>query len=220
MDKKLRNRIDKVAMVIGFGVMIGYSFEGFREPLGVGMHALFGPLTVLPIHIVILIMALITGVYTSVIQKYTVDWESMKKHQTKSKEMQAKMKGIQKELKEAQADENKYKTKKLEKKREEAMKAQAEMMKDQSDMMMNQMKPMGYTMPVVIPIFGWIRYIIYNAPIHYAGTIMSLPLLGDGTLGHSATNVFGKMPYWFFWYMMCSFLIGQMIRKVMNIGVS
>ena len=218
MDKEQKKRIDQIVMVIGIGIMFAYSYEGFRMSIGEGMDLIFRPITALPIYVVILLMALITGLYGSIVQKYTMDWEMIRKNQEKSKEIQARMRKINKELREAQLEGNKYKIQKMEKKREGEMKAQTEMMRGQSDMMMQQFKPMFYSMPVVLPIFGYMRYLIYFAPVRYAEHIMTLPLLGDGTLGSSPTNVFGFMPYWFFWYFMCSILIGQIIRKALNIG--
>jgi uncharacterized membrane protein (DUF106 family) len=213
-----RRYVDTIMMALGFGIMLGVSVPGFRDSIGGGVNYVLGPLAVLPIHIIILMMAVITGIATSFIQKYTMDWESMKKNQEKSKQIQGKMRELNKELKDAYKDENKYKMKRLEQKRAEIMKEQSEMMKEQfaGGMMMQMFKPMFYTIPIVLPIFIWLRYLVYFAPNPCRAEIMFLPLLGAGTLGSSSTNVFGFIPYWFFWYMLCSFPLTQLIRKALK----
>ncbi|MDY6965058.1 MAG: EMC3/TMCO1 family protein [Halobacteriota archaeon] len=233
--KQEKGIIDKILIVAGFGIFLGYMSEGFRLGLGNAMNYIFGPLTAfLPLHIVIFIMALITGLFTTVASKYAMDWELMRKNQERGREIQTKMRAVNKELRAAQLEENKYKVKKLEQKRAEIMKEQADSMRDQSGMMLQQFRLMGYTMPVVLPIFGWMRYVIYYVPgpMRFAGEMMTLPFFGSGTFGSSATNVlkfipgglFGSpipgIPYWGFWYLICSILIGQVIRKVLNVGVT
>ena len=179
MDEKLRKNIDTIAMVIGIGIMFGYFSKDVQDAIGNGMNQIFGPLLdVLPFHIVILIMAIITGVYSSVIQKYTMDWELLRKNQEVGREIQAKRRQIEKEYREARLEENKYKIKKAEEKRAKLMKEQTEMMRGQSEMMMQQFKPMWYTMPVVIPIFGWLRYVLYEGSFRFADKLLTLPVWG------------------------------------------
>ena len=65
-------------------------------------------------HLILLVMAIITALYASLIQKYTIDWELMRN-------TQERMKVFQKEFREAQLSQNTYMLKKLEDQRNEMM---------------------------------------------------------------------------------------------------
>lgn len=199
--------VERLVMAIGFSLMFGIILLGeeFRNSMGVGMNAICGPLTVLPFHVVIFVLAGLTGVYASIIQKYTIDWELMKR-------VQSKMKKFQKEFREAQKSGNKHKIKKLEANR-------AEMMKEQSEMSKQQFKPMGYTVIVSIPLWMWAWWYINlhtgADAISPVLTTLTLPLVGD--TAYTALWV-GFLPYWIVWYFMCSLAVSQIVRKIMNIG--
>ena len=196
---KWKEYLDKVALIVGFGLIIGFMSEEFRNALGIWMNYLFGPLTVLPIHIVIFVLAAITGLFVSLIQKYTIDWEVTKR-------AQEQMKVFQKEFREAQLSGNKHKLKKLEGQR-------AKMMKMQSEMMKQQFKPMAYTMLITLPIFGWLYYLVFT--LQPEATII-LPFYGIKIL--ATDMVLRFVPVWLFWYFICSLSVSQVIRKALNIG--
>ncbi|MDI6903405.1 MAG: DUF106 domain-containing protein [Methanocellales archaeon] len=196
---KWKEYLDKVALIAGFGLIIGFMSEEFRNVLGIGMNYLFGPLTVLPVHIVIFILAAITGLFLSLIQKYTIDWEATKR-------AQEQMKVFQKEFREAQLSGNKHKLKKLEGQR-------AKMMEMQSEMMKQQYKPMAYSMLITLPIFGWLYYLVFT--LQPEATII-LPFYGIKIL--ATDRVLRFVPVWLFWYFICSFSVSQVIRKALNIG--
>ncbi|MDI6639381.1 MAG: DUF106 domain-containing protein [Methanocellales archaeon] len=196
---KWKEYLDKVALIAGFGLIIGFMSEEFRNALGIGMNYLFGPLTVLPVHIVIFILAAITGLFLSLIQKYTIDWEATKR-------AQEQMKVFQKEFREAQLSGNKHKLKKLEGQR-------AKMMEMQSEMMKQQYKPMAYSMLITLPIFGWLYYLVFT--LQPEATII-LPFYGIKIL--ATDRVLRFVPVWLFWYFICSFSVSQVIRKALNIG--
>jgi len=221
-EKPAGSLADMIAMVVAMGFMFAYGREDVRMGIGTGMNMIFSPLNALPLHVIILLMALLTGFFSTAIRKYMVNWEEVRANQNVSKDLQARMRALNKEFKEAQTDENKHKVKKLEQKRAELMKEQAEMMRGQSGAMMQQFRPMFYTMPVILGIFGWMRYLVYLAPegMRHANEIMILPIIGSGTFGSSASDVFGFIPFWMFWYMLCSFLTGQIVNKVLNVGMS
>jgi uncharacterized membrane protein (DUF106 family) len=202
-----KKSIERMVLFLGFFMMIAMMSNDFRSGMAEILDPILNPLAeVLPFHIVILILAAITGIYASFIQKYTIDWKVMKKTQEKMKE-------FQKEFKEARVSENKYKLKKLEERR-------AEMMEDQSKMMMQQFKPMGYTLIVTIPIWVWLwSYVNLHTGQSAIDPILStmvFPLIGERPYDHI---ILGHLfPYWIIWYMLCSLPIGQFARKLMNIG--
>ncbi len=190
-----------LAFFVMFGIMI---IPGLREDMGTVLNVVLGPLAAIidSFLIMIVILAVITGIYTSIVQKYTMNWEVMEK----SKELQKQMRAIQKEYIEAKKEDNKHKIKKIEKKRSEVMRKQTEF---SGEMMKQQFKPMAYIVIITIPIFMWMW--------QYASGPVIFPLIGPKEL--TATFVFG-MPYWVLWYMVCSIPLTQVVRKAIGIKSS
>jgi len=159
---------------------------------------LFNPLrAILPLHIIIFILAAITGLYASIIQKYTMNWEL-------ARSVQEKMKTIQNEFRQAQLSNNTQKMKKIEAQR-------AEMMGDQMEMMKQQFKPMLYISIISLPLFFWV-YIVISQDTNAS---MVFPFWGKQNL---TGELLGPIQFWLFWYFICSIPVSQMTRKALNIG--
>jgi uncharacterized membrane protein (DUF106 family) len=198
----LKKLAEGAVMGLAFFVMFGMIIiPGLREDMATTLDVVLGPLSNIIDNflIVILLLSVITGIYTSIIQKYTMNWEVM----AKSKELQKQMREIQKEYIEAKKEDNKHKIKKIENKRAEVMRKQTEF---SGEMMKQQMKPMAYIVIITIPVFMWMWEYVSGAVI--------FPLIGPIEL--TATFVFG-MPYWVLWYMVCSIPLTQVVRK--GIGI-
>ena len=128
---------DKYGIYIALGfmmlMMFSYSVEWLRVGVGRGMDDAFSPLIdgfKIPFYILIVILSALTGLYSSVIQKYTIDYEKMTETQERMKEFQA-------EYREAQLSQDEKKIKKMDAKKDRVMKEQLEMSQ-------NQFKPMAY----------------------------------------------------------------------------
>lgn len=198
--KNLKKNIETFALSFGLMLMIGIIFfgEDFRNSIGEAFGVLLGPLPeILQPHMIIFVLSTITGLYASIIQKYTMDWELMKK-------TQEKMKKFQKEFREAQKSENKYKLKKLEEMRNE-------MMQDQSMMFKQQFKPMMYISIISIPLFMWVYLFVSNHPDAY----IVFPFMGKK---HLTDAFIGPIQSWIVWYFFCSILVSQIISKTLDIG--
>ena len=109
------------------------------------------------------ILAAVTGLYASLIQKYTMDWEFLRASQEK-------MKKLQRNMKEAQLSGDQSRIQAMQ---NEQMKAVA----DQGKMMQMQFKPMLYIGIVSIPLFMWAYRIHIRKPKHDD----DLSLLGDAS---------------------------------------
>ncbi len=194
-----KNTLNKIALFLGIFLMLGVMIiPGFMDKVGNIMDALLNPLvSLLPLHMIIFVLAAITGLYASLIQKYTMDWELMRR-------VQEKMKNIQKEFRQAQLSNNAAKIKKLQDQ-------QAQMMGDQMEMMKQQFKPMLYISIISIPLFFWVYLVIGRNP----DATMLFPFWGEQKL---TDNLFGPFQYWLFWYFLCSIPVSQMTRKALNIG--
>jgi uncharacterized membrane protein (DUF106 family) len=196
MIKKI---IGKMAIWLGLFMMFGIIvIPDLRNIIGHLVGELLNPLlSILPLHIIIFMLAAITGLYASLIQKYTMDWGLMRRVQERSKVMQ-------KELRQAQLTNNAAKIKKLQAQ-------QAEMMEDQMGMMKQQFKPMLYISIISIPLFFWVYLAIAQSP----NASIIFPFWGE----HKLTDkVFWQIQYWLFWYFICSMPVSQITRKALNIG--
>ncbi len=195
-----KQTVERAALALGFGMMFGIILLGetFRMQVGEVVEILLGPLPdILPFHIMLFVMAAITGLYASLIQKYTMDWELMRR-------VQDQMKNFQKEFREAQLADNQAKVKKLESQR-------SAMMDDQMKMTKQQFKPMAYISIISLPLFMWAYLYIGEHP----DPTLIFPFWGEKSLTGFAL---GPIQYWIYWYFICSLPISQIIRKSLNIG--
>lgn len=196
----LKKHESTIALLVAMILIFSYSVEPVRVTVGSAMDVILRPLAVwFPFYIVILILSVITGLYSSLIQKYTIDYDRMQ-------EMQQKFKEFQKEFREAQLSEDEKRIKRLEAKRDK-------MMAEQMEMTRQQFKPMSYILLVSVPIFFWLLHVLPQ--LDPAGSFIVFPFIGRVGFTHPAL---GPIPAWILWYMICSLSISQVIRKSMNIG--
>jgi uncharacterized membrane protein (DUF106 family) len=194
---------DKYGLYIALGfmmlMMISYSIEWLRVGVGQAIDSVFSPLVTsfgIPFFILIVILSAITGLYSSIIQKYTIDYERMT-------EVQDRMKEFQKEYREAMLSKDEKKIKKLDTKKDR-------MMREQLELSQQQFKPMAYILVLTVPIFFWLLY-----RLNEATTTITLPYYGELSL---TAPILWILPAWIVWYMICSITISQVIRKALNIG--
>jgi uncharacterized membrane protein (DUF106 family) len=194
------------SLLLTMGIILVSTIPVVRHVVGAAMDLILGPLLAepvnLPFYAIILILSALTGLYSSLLQKYTIDYERLQ-------EVQEGMKVFQKEYRDAQLSKDEKRIRKLESKRDK-------MMKEQMEVSQEQFKPMAYILLVSIPIFLWL---IYKLPLvtelhgELAGIIF--PFFGSRALWNGAIWI---VPAWILWYMICSIAISQVIRKSMNIG--
>ncbi|WP_321505134.1 EMC3/TMCO1 family protein [uncultured Methanoregula sp.] len=194
---------DKYGMYIALGfmmlMMLSYSVEWLRVGVGKGINTALAPAVDgfgIPFFVLIIILSAFTGLYSSIIQKYTIDYDKMT-------ETQERMKEFQKEYREAQLSQDEKRIKKLEARRDRVMKEQLEMSQQ-------QFKPMAYILVITVPIFFWLLFRL--SEVH---TTITMPYLGTHNLNEAALWI---IPAWIFWYMICSITLSQVIRKSLNIG--
>jgi uncharacterized membrane protein (DUF106 family) len=188
-----------VALMVAMLMMLAYSIPAIRQGVGSIIDTIFGPLVDvlgIPFYVLIIILATLTALYSSLIQKYTIDYEHMQ-------EVQARMKDFQKEYREAQLSQDEKRIKKLDAKKDK-------MMKEQLEMSQQQFKPMAYILVITVPIFFWLLFRLKGVT-----STITMPFIGEKLLTEAA---FWIVPAWILWYMLCSLTISQVIRKSLNIG--
>ncbi|MFA5346797.1 MAG: EMC3/TMCO1 family protein [Methanoregula sp.] len=188
-----------IAILFMFMMLFAYSIEWLKVGVGQAINAVFSPLVDgfnIPFYVLIIILSALTGLYTSIIQKYTIDYERMT-------DVQERMKEFQSEFREAQLSQDEKKIKKLEAKKDRVMKEQLEMSQQ-------QFKPMAYILVVSVPIFFWLLF-----RLNQIQTTITFPYIGTIGLQNAAVWI---IPAWILWYMICSISLSQVIRKSLNIG--
>ncbi len=195
---------DKLAGVGTLAIMFGYYFNPVQNAVGGAINMFLGPIdTALPFYAVILVLAMTTGAYSTVLQANLMNSDLMAKQQERVQAVRDK----KKEAKERGDDEA------LERIREEEM----EVMSEQMGMMKETFRPMVWIMLLTIPIFLWMYWMIRTGRIAATETTVVLPMLG---VVEWSDGVVGPMQAWIVWYFLCSMGFTQLIRKSLNIQTS
>ena len=194
---------DEYSIWLTFGFMFlmmwAYTVEWLRTGVGQAIDTVFAPLLTvfgIPFFILIVILSALTGLYSSIVQKYTIDYDKMT-------ESQERMKEFQTEYREAQLSQDEKKIKKLEAKKDRVMKEQLEMSQQ-------QFKPMAYILVLSVPIFFWLLFRLAQIQ-----ATITMPYMGTHNLNDAVLWI---VPAWILWYMICSITLSQIIRKSLNIG--
>ena len=198
------SRRDKLA---GLGVLLlflAYSQQGLRDVIaGDGINLVLGPLNAtLPFHVVVLILALATGLWTAVLQDNMMDTSIMSDYQETQKNFKQKIE----EAKERDDDER---VKELRQEQMEEM---------DLGVFKAQFRPMVWIMLLTIPVFLWIYWMVLDGHVVETGTAMVLPLIGEVSTWRTA--VVGPIQLWLVWYFVCSLSFSQVMRKALNVQVS
>jgi uncharacterized membrane protein (DUF106 family) len=198
---------DKGAALVTVALFAGYSIKWVRDIIGGAMDVVLGPLgDLLPFYAVVMVLAVVTGLYSTILQANLMNTEKMAQYQEQMQAIQDK----RKEAKEAGDEEA------LERIQQEQMDA----MGDQLGMFKEQFRPMVWIMFLTIPVFLWMYWGIGiggNAQPIFDLQQLVLPIVGpkDWTDG-----VVGPIQAWIVWYFLCSMAFTQILRKGLNINIS
>ncbi len=196
-----------IALAVVFGMMMLYGWQEARQVIAGIVNIVIGPFAALglPFFALVLILATITGFYSSLIQKYTMDYEKMAENQAKTKDFQAK-------FREAQLSGDEKLIKKMQAR-------QQAMMADQMEMSKNQFKPMAFILVLTVPIFFWlIEHIPTELEMLADSSLPTAIIIPFAGLSTYFEVYLGFFPLWILWYMLCSLVMSQIIRKALNIG--
>ena len=200
---------DKLAAVATLGAFVGYAVTPVRDTIAGALDVVLGPLlNVVPFYVVIMVIALGTGMYSTLLRAGLMDMEKMSMYQERMKDIQER----RKEAKERDDDEA------LDAIQEEQMDA----MGDQLGMFKEQFRPMVWIMFLTIPAFLWMFWVIgYRgsdaAYPDVAAQELVVPLAGTVTWD---TGIVGPIQMWILWYFLCSMAFTQLVQKSLNIQMS
>ncbi len=207
---------DKLAGVGALLLMPGYWFDSIRNVVGSTLDLALGPLdAALPFYAVILSVALITGLYSSLLQANLMNPEIMGKYQDRMKAVQEEQKELRQEKKDAEErGASEAEIERLENEIERAREEQMEAMADNLGMFKEQFRPMVWIMLFTIPMFLWMYWKMSGG---ISGQMVVIPLAGEVSWG---SRLQGFIPVWLFWYFLCSMACNQLIRKALDINMS
>jgi uncharacterized membrane protein (DUF106 family) len=195
---------DKGAAIVSIGLFAGYSIRSVRDVIGTVMDVFLGPLdAALPFYAVVMVLAVVTGLYSTLLQANLMNTEKMAKYQERMKEIQQRRKEAKKEGDDEALDR--------------IQDEQMEAMGDQMGMFKEQFRPMVWIMFLTIPVFLWMYWKIgIGQPTTEFGTLV-LPFRGEVAWKE---QVLGPIQVWIVWYFLCSMGFTQIIRKGLNIDIS
>jgi uncharacterized membrane protein (DUF106 family) len=151
----------------------------------------------------VLVLAMGTGLYSSLLQANLMDMEKMQYYQERMSDIRER----EQEAKERGDDEA------LEEIREEQMQAAGENL----GMFKEQFRPMAWIMLLTIPAFLWMYWMILDGHVAELERSITMPLLGSVEWQQ---GVIGPVQAWLLWYFVCSLGFTQLIRKALNIETS
>jgi uncharacterized membrane protein (DUF106 family) len=193
---------DKGAAGIVLVLFVGYIFPPVRTAVGSNVDTLFGPVeSLLPFYLVILVLALLTGLHSAIMQDNLMNPEIMSAYREKTQALKqrreaAKERGDEEELEQIQDQ-------------------QVEMMTDNLGVFKAQFRPMVWIMVLVIPVFLWLYWIVRDVGVTIASPVIVFPYAGE--ISSWTTGLVGPLQAWIVWYFVCSMAFGQIMRKALNV---
>ena len=198
------SRVDKAAGVFAIVLFAGYSIPELRDVIASIDNVVLGPIdAVLPFYVIVIILATVTGLYSTWLQATLTDFDAMQRYRERMQAIQDR-----RERAEERGDDEA-----LERIQEEQMEA----MGDQLSLFKLQFRPMVWIMLLTIPVFLWMRWKIRAGHITPDEVRIIVPLAGSVTWQQSLV---GPMPTWIVWYFLCSVAFRQLIQKTLNIQTS
>ncbi|WIV67941.1 DUF106 domain-containing protein [Natrialbaceae archaeon AArc-T1-2] len=210
---------DKMAAGGAVLLMVGYWFDSIRDTVGGTIDLLLAPLdAALPFYAVILSVALLTGLYSSLLQANLMNPDRMAKYQQRMKAVQEKRKEIQERKKEAkERDASEAELERIDEEMEQVQEEQMEAMAENMGMFKEQFRPMVWIMLFTIPLFLWMWWKIHDPGPHQIEESVVMPMVGTIEWG---SGVVGPLRAWIVWYFLCSMGFTQLLRKSLNINMT
>jgi uncharacterized membrane protein (DUF106 family) len=192
---------DKAAALGAVGLFAGYSIRQVRDVIGNTLDLFLGPLdAALPFYVVVMVLALFTGLYSTLLQANLMDMDKMAYYQDRMKALQTQREEAKERGDEAELD-------RLQQEQMEAMGENLGMFKE-------QFRPMVWIMLFTIPVFLWMYWMILPGGDAVTPDVIVLPLIGETTW---TQGVLGPIQAWIIWYFLCSMGFTQIIRKALDI---
>ena len=212
---------DKVAAGGAAALMIGYYYDPLRDAVGLTLDLLMAPLdATLPFYAIILAVAMVTGLYSTLMQANLMNTDRISAYQDRMKAMQRKQKEAQQRKREAEEEgATEAEIKRLEDELEEIQEEQMEAMLENLGMFKEQFRPMVWIMLFVIPLFLWMWWRIHDVGLPTSDATVVFPMMGAVDWDDGIRGIRILRP-WIIWYFLCSLGFTQLLRKALNIDMT
>ena len=77
------------------------------------------------------------------------------------------------------------------------------------------MRPMPYILIISLPLFAWLSYIMEKGYLTFSYVPSTIVFPYFGTQYYTAGVILG-FPVWLVWYLLCSLVFTQVIRKTLG----
>lgn len=189
---------DKTAGGFALLLFTGYWSNDIRDAIAsVENTAVDSLLAPVPFYLVILALAVATGLYSTALQLRLVDQDKLQQYRDR---MQT-LRDYRQEAKERGDDEA----------LEQLQEKQREAAGDQLGMMKLQFRATVWIMLLTIPIFLWLRWKVRGGHLGTDETGLVVPLAGEVSWQQALV---GPMATWIVWYFACATASRQVIRKL------
>jgi len=193
---------DKAAGLVVIGLFVGYWLPSARQTIGSTLDVIFGPLAnVMPFHVVILVLATLTGLFSAIMQDNLSNPAVMGEYREKSQKLKerrekAKERGDEEELERIQEE-------------------QMEMMTQNLGVFKAQFRPMVWIMMLTIPVFLWMLWMVLDVGVAEGSSAIVIPIAGE--VDSWTKTLVGPIQMWIVWYFLCSLGFSQIMRKALNV---
>ena len=212
IERKPKSPWSTAFLFLSFGLVLLILFnETLRvftgEAAGFVLQPVIGFGYALPL-LTILLASVVLVIATTAIRHFMVDWVQMAR-------VQEAMRSFQKEFMQARKDNNTYKIKRL-------TDAQPEVMQLQAEMSTEQMKPMAFTMLLVVPIFAWLGTFVAGLVL-LGNHVVEVPWDSHWELDMLTAPpgnkwyLLGFLPRWIVLYSLFGIPFGQLAQKVLKL---
>ncbi|QCS40939.1 DUF106 domain-containing protein [Natrinema versiforme] len=192
---------DKAAGVFALFLFAGYWNAQIRNIVASVESVVLGPVAeFVPFHLIIVFLAVVTGLYSTILQSRLMDREKLEEYKQRMEDLR--------ERKEAATERGDDAA--LERIQEEQIAAAG----DQFGMFKLQFRPMVWIMLLTIPVFLWLRWKVRGGHLGAGETGLVVPLAGSVTWQQSLV---GPMQTWIVWYFVCSMAARQLIQKTLDL---
>jgi len=200
-------KYDKGAAVLTLGLFAGYAWAPARNLIaGDILDIVLGPLTdVVPFYVLVMMIALATGLYSTLLRVALMDTDKMGEYKEQMDEIKER-----REAAKERGDEEAL---------DEIQEEQMEMMGDQLGMFKEQFRPMVWIMFLTIPAFLWMYWALgfRGGDVHYTFQSIVVPLAGEVSWKE---GIVGPLQIWIVWYFLCSMAFTQIIQKGLDISMT
>ncbi len=195
-------KYDKLAALSAVSLFAGYALGSVRQLIGGTIDIILGPLNeLLPFYVVIMILAVLTGLASAILQDNLGNTAVMGEYREKTEDLKER-----REAAKERGDDEAL---------EEIQKEQMEMMSENLGVFKSQFRPMVWIMLFTIPVFLWMYWMTIDVGVGGSSPALVLPIAGE--VSSWRTKLVGPMEVWIVWYFVCSMGFGQIMRKALNV---